>query len=148
MEFNLYSEQSTPNFTIKMFGEEEVRRWESGGAFGSAWSERKRYVGVLMIETRITRREEYFLFNTSGVKDGKLPPFGANSIFGIDETLSKFEIAQLLEIACIKVSSEAVWKKGQPFRFIEIDKEFITPKPEHSEPVDINHAERFRDDSF
>jgi len=75
MDFNFSFTESTPNYDVKMFGTTNTHRWESGGAFGSDWSEKKWYDGILIIHHKLTKKDDIFFFKTYQVRDEELFPF-------------------------------------------------------------------------
>ncbi len=120
MNFQFNLTENTPNYEIKMFGN------ANGGAFGSEWSEKKWYDGILIIHHKLTKKDDIFFFKTYGIRDEELFPFTIEHILNTPTNyLSEGSIREkTIDNFCSKVLESSTQKENLPFRFIEIDRCF------------------------
>jgi hypothetical protein len=115
MEFEFKLEKITESHHMEMWGNSQKYRWESGGAFGSSWSEKKWYEGILYIKNRFTKAKRYFYFNTRIVRDSDLYEFSLENIFD-NQSLNENSVdefcRQIWNIPC---------KENSPFPELMID---------------------------
>lgn len=111
MEYRFVFE-TKENFSIKAYANQEAYRWECGGAFGSDWSEKKWYEGIMLISKNGTKW--YFFFKTFNVKDADLPEFNHQNLFG---DMSNREILD----KCEKLAKHS---ENSPFPFVEVGRDF------------------------
>ena len=120
MNFQFNLTENTPNYEIKMFGN------ANGGAFGSEWSEKKWYDGILIIHHKLTKKDDIFFFKTYEIRDEELFPFTIEHILNTPTNyLSEGSIKEkTIDNFCSKVLESSTQKENLPFRFIEIDRCF------------------------
>ncbi|MCC6199112.1 hypothetical protein IT401_02785 [Candidatus Nomurabacteria bacterium] len=112
-------------FTLQAYADAKTHRWESGGAFGSDWSENRWYEGIMVISRRDSRW--YFFFKTFTVRDEALPEFSYQALFG-DMTIRE-----------VMDKCEQLGKKSDnsPFPFVEIGRDFISISAKRKEAENV-----------
>ncbi|MEI6022738.1 MAG: hypothetical protein WCQ32_02775 [bacterium] len=125
--FSFTTENTTPNYIVKMFGEAKKHRWDSGVTNGSDWHEKKWYEGILIIQERLTKKENHLFFKTYEVCDEQLFPFTIGHILTvpIDYVSGGSALNQTINNFCEKVLNSSIQKENWPFPFIEIPQHFM-----------------------
>ncbi len=113
MEFKFFFEVKRHFFSLFAYANEKTHRWECGGAFGSDWTEKKWYEGILLF--CVEGRDFIFFFKTYEARDEKLPEFTLESLFGAE--LSHRQIFALCKEKAQELSQS-------PFLFVEIGRDF------------------------
>lgn len=111
MEFSFLF-KTKENFILTAYANGKSYRWESGGAFGSEWSIKRWYEGIIKISRENTKW--FFFFKTFEVRDSDLPEFNHQNLFG---EMTNHEILD-------KCESLAKTSEKSPFPFIEISSVF------------------------
>lgn len=122
MNFQFFFE-TKEHFLLKVYANKKVCRWESGGAFGSDWSKKQWYEGIVIISKEGTKW--HFSFQTHKVRDTAIPELNHCMLFG------EMSVREILD-RCEKLSKTL---ENQPFPFVEIGADFIPAS------IEISNAE-------
>ncbi len=113
MKFEFFFEmEENFAFALKVYANKKTHRWESGGAFGTDWSEIQWYEGLIVISKEGTKW--YFSFETYQVRDSDISELNHQFLFG---DMSSMEILN----KCERLSQIS---ENQPFPFVKIDLDF------------------------
>ena len=127
MNFNFFFE-TKGHYLLKVYANKKKYRWESGGAFGSDWSEMQWYEGIIVIsKAGKTGTKWHFSFKTQKVRDTTVPELSHHTLFG------KMSVIEILD-RCERLGKIL---ENQPFPFIEIGLDFIpasTKTPDAENP--------------
>lgn len=117
MEFKIFIEEQNTNYVLGVYANKDSFRWESGGSFGSDWSEKKWYSGIIKIKKIGHFQPEFFFFKSFEARDSELFELNFKNLFSVENK----ELNQV----CEKIIFNAISNANQPFPFIEIYQSFI-----------------------
>lgn len=117
MKYDLFIEEMNTKYILSVYANENTYRWESGGAAGSDWSEKKWYSGIIKIKKIGHVQPEFYSFKSFEVRDVELSELNFENLFSVRK--------DCLSEVCEKINFNAVAQLKQPFSFIEINRNFV-----------------------